>query len=173
MAFDTLDPHSKTRMQRLTSNLTVLVADDDYRFRRHLIEKIVQPLQFKRLIQTSDGTEAWEFFQTWRADIIFADFDMPGMCGTELLHHCVDFNRAAGIWPPVGIIISRYEDVVAIKELLHGVQMQSIAKNTLYRLLGLPPNLSDPTLPPLDAQEKALFWDTILHTLQWASRLKK
>ncbi|MEO5334503.1 MAG: response regulator [Magnetococcus sp. YQC-5] len=165
--FDVLNQPVKTRMRRLASNLTILVSDDDYRFRQKLVEEILQPLQFKKLIQAANGTEAWNAFKEHRTDLVFTDFDMPGQCGTELLHNCADLNRSEGRLPPLGVIISKYEDSVAIREMLFGLQIQYVAKKTVQGLLDLQTHSSNVTLP-LDKQEEERFWNTILNILQWA-----
>ncbi len=52
---------------------------------RELICSLLEPLGLGRVLQASGGQEAWELLESAGADVVVADWLMPGMNGLELL----------------------------------------------------------------------------------------
>ena len=162
VGFESLNPKAKDFIRTLTEKLTLLVADDDHLFRQKFMDDILQPMQFKEIIQASNGKDAWQAFQEEKISVIFLDFDMPDICGTEVLQRCVDLNLANGLRPPAAIIISKYDDAAAIQEMLCDIKVQCISKDLVYRLINFTPQSTQKTWTK---QEESFFWHAIMNAL--------
>ena len=90
--------------------MRILIAEDEPISRRSL-ERQLGRLGHD-VIAASDGTKAWQAFQTGNFDIVVSDWDMPGVTGVELIRRI----RAAQDQPFVYIIMltsrTQTEDLV-------------------------------------------------------------
>jgi len=85
--FDTLlnfkKKNAPAKQEKLTSNKTILVVDDNA-INRKLMEEIATRLGSK-VYSASDGQEAIEIFSQHPVDLIFIDQNMPILSGTEAI----------------------------------------------------------------------------------------
>lgn len=65
-------------------NLRILVVDD-HMIMRSLIEKTAISLGLKQISHAENGQQALDKINDGTTDIILADWNMPGMCGLDLL----------------------------------------------------------------------------------------
>jgi chemosensory pili system protein ChpA (sensor histidine kinase/response regulator) len=63
---------------------TIIIADDSESIRTVL--KLTLEFKGYRVIETTNGREAWEQLQSQGCDLLITDLAMPEMSGLELLH---------------------------------------------------------------------------------------
>jgi len=65
-------------------NARVLVADDS-KVTRAIISDVLHECGVDEIVEAVDGTEAVAAFQEGRFDLIVLDWQMPGICGLEVI----------------------------------------------------------------------------------------
>jgi len=65
-------------------NMRILVVDD-FSTMRKIIKNILRQLGFNNVVESDDGTTAWETLNRDNIDFIISDWNMPQMTGIELL----------------------------------------------------------------------------------------
>ena len=74
----------------------VLVADDS-RLIRTIIVDMLRGLGMKEVVEATDGREAVEVFRENEFDLVVLDWQMPGICGLEV----IEAIRATGSLVPI------------------------------------------------------------------------
>ena len=64
--------------------MRVLVADDS-KLIRMIIADILRELGVTKIVEATDGSEALKAFRQDEFDLIVLDWQMPGMCGLEVI----------------------------------------------------------------------------------------
>lgn len=82
VAWNHADGRSEGLMDR--ENLRILVVDD-HMIMRSLIEKTAISLGLKQILHAENGKQALDKINDGTIDIILADWNMPEMCGLDLL----------------------------------------------------------------------------------------
>ncbi len=80
-------------------NSKVLVADDS-KVIRTIIGDMVRDFGVKEVVEAVDGNEAVTAFQQDEFDLVILDWQMPGMCGLEV----IETIRASGSKVPIIMI---------------------------------------------------------------------
>lgn len=100
----------KTPVEQLvpTSKKRVLVVDDSAAARMRVVQSLSRyPVQ---IVQSSNGQDALQTFQSASFDVVFSDIEMPKMTGLQLLAEIKkDANHQE---TPVVLVSSRTEDVI-------------------------------------------------------------
>lgn len=65
-------------------NMRILVVDD-FSTMRKIIKNILRQLGYNNVVESDDGTTAWETLNRDNIDFIISDWNMPQMTGIELL----------------------------------------------------------------------------------------
>jgi len=65
-------------------NLKVLVVDD-FQTIRNIMKSILKKLGLTNIVEADNGSSALNVLQNHKIDLVFADCNMPGMSGIELL----------------------------------------------------------------------------------------
>ncbi len=65
-------------------NLKVLVVDD-FQTIRNIMKSILKKLGLTNIVEADNGSSALNVLQNNKIDLVFADCNMPGMSGIELL----------------------------------------------------------------------------------------
>ena len=65
-------------------SMRILVVDD-FSTMRKIIKNILRQLGFNNVVESDDGTTAWETLNRDNIDFIISDWNMPQMTGIELL----------------------------------------------------------------------------------------
>jgi len=111
---------------------SILVADDSLTT-RHMESSVLRNLGY-RVIQASDGAEAWGLLQQHGADLVVTDIEMPNMDGLELIHQIRDSERLAHT--PVVVVSSRGSDADVENGLLAGADAYIQKAHFTQRELG-------------------------------------
>jgi CheY-like chemotaxis protein len=90
----------------------VLIVDDDEAVRRTLAQLVSS--RGHRVLEASDGDEAWELLQTESPDVVISDLQMPRCDGRELCQRIRDEPSLCDIRI---VIVSGYADVPERDEL--------------------------------------------------------
>ena len=73
-------PHTPTALQVVR---TVLIADDESSMRL-LVHATIESDDYK-VVEASDGVEAWALIQNHRPSLVLLDVQMPGLSGLDVL----------------------------------------------------------------------------------------
>lgn len=84
--------HSQKEVQE--GSPLLLVAEDNDELRSFLVESLSQ---YYHVIETGNGTEAWEMILSELPDVVISDVMMPGRDGFEICRLCKTDNRTAHI----------------------------------------------------------------------------
>ncbi|WP_243359735.1 response regulator [Fundidesulfovibrio terrae] len=79
-----MDELAIQRLRRVLGDTCLLVVDDTPII-RGIISGILEPLGLQKILQASNGEEAWELLKAGNVDIVVADWLMPGINGLDLL----------------------------------------------------------------------------------------
>jgi two-component system chemotaxis response regulator CheY len=79
-----MDELAIQRLRRILGDTCLLVVDDTPII-RGIISGILEPLGLQKILQASNGEEAWELLKSGSVDIVVADWLMPGVNGLDLL----------------------------------------------------------------------------------------
>ena len=169
MLFSKAKREVQNELKKLGKELDIMVVEDNYSFRKRLLEDLITPIGFRSVTEADNGNQAFRLFQQKPRHLVFTDFDMKGCCGTELLRKCHKLNQTLGLSGPAAIIISQYDDASAIKELLDGIQVQLIGKSSFEALTS---NTQKNSLL-VQQREFDMFWAKLFHAVQFASQMKK
>ena len=77
----------------MTSCLSLLYVEDDFKQSLVIQEKFLEPLKFRRLEVKRDGKSALQAYKDERFDIVMTDFDLPFMDGVELIRRIQEINK--------------------------------------------------------------------------------
>jgi hemerythrin-like metal-binding protein len=81
--------HMETIKRQIPPDLNVLCAEDNDMVQDQLRRRLFDPLGIK--VQFAiDGWEAWSLFKKQQFDVVFTDFDMPGISGADLINRIRD-----------------------------------------------------------------------------------
>lgn len=171
MNFLSLPKNTQEVIKKAAGELKCLFAEDDARFQDLFSRHFLDPLGFKEVWRSKDGEHAFELYRQHKHNLIITDFDMPRMCGTELVRECDEFARNNSIKPPIIVFLSRYHDAVAIKELLRGMEAQIIHKQDVLPVINTE-NARLGGAPKTEADIMTL-WSPWIHSILLASDIKK
>lgn len=91
-----------------SAKLKVLVVDDSAAARMRIVQSLNRyPVQ---IVQSDNGYDAWQTFQTASFDVVFSDIEMPRMTGLQLLAEIK--KHPVGRHTPVVLVSSRTEDSI-------------------------------------------------------------
>lgn len=74
---------------------TVLIVDDSRTFQR-ILEQILKP-HFIVVAKANSADEGFEFYKTYKPDLVLMDITMPGRSGKECLQQIISFDRKARV----------------------------------------------------------------------------
>ena len=125
------------RLQKLTTQLTVLLADADH-FTRPATRNILNRLGIKIVIEVADGLSAVETFRASEPDVVFLDLDLPIFGGVDAIQ--VMRARASKACAAASIFImadeQRQKDIPASPDIA-GVLTKGAGESEITRLLAL------------------------------------
>ncbi len=91
-----------------SAKLKILVVDDSAAARMRVVQSLGRyPVQ---IVQSDNGHDAWQTFQTASFDVVFSDIEMPRMTGLQLLAEIK--KHPTGRHTPVVLVSSRTEDSI-------------------------------------------------------------
>lgn len=96
----------------MTSNglekLSVLVVDDHANMRR-IVNTILHTFGIVRVIEATDGADGFESMRSHQPDIIFVDWEMPGIDGVEFTQLVRNASDSPNPFVPI-IFLTSYSD---------------------------------------------------------------
>ncbi|KAJ3244181.1 Ataxin-3 [Chytriomyces hyalinus] len=110
----------------------VLIVDDSSIFRRILRTILVSLSQQIEVIEASNGEEALLVCRECSLNLIFLDFEMPGMNGDEVLRHLRDTGDQTAVVLVTSTTISRDN---AIRQAVAEVVPKPVSKDTISGLV--------------------------------------
>ena len=98
----------------------VLIVDDERPARKFLAELVAACLPDSKIIQAENAQKALQHLQTDRIDLMFADIEMPGMTGLQMLEHLQSESNTTQL--PYTFIITAFRKYeYAVKGFRHGI----------------------------------------------------
>ena len=91
-----IDPGEIHTRQFSSEELNVLVVDDSFTARRHII-RVLNNMGIENLSEAKNGVEALELIKQNYYDLIVTDYNMPEMDGKELVEHIRNKSTQASI----------------------------------------------------------------------------
>jgi DNA-binding NarL/FixJ family response regulator len=91
-----------------TTSIRVLVVDDSESFRRVVCSILQNKLEFRTIVEATDGVEAIELAQTLQPDLILLDIGLPKLNGIEVA------RRIRGLAPQSKILVISQESSVDV-----------------------------------------------------------
>jgi len=93
-------------------NLSILCVEDNLGVRKRLVNTL--NFYFKKVIEATDGEEAYKIYETSKLDAVITDIDMPNMDGIELAKKIRKENKNIPI-----IILTAYSNEEYLLELIN------------------------------------------------------
>lgn len=85
--------------------MTILIADDFAPIRRSLRRLLTPIPNVKRILEATNGLEAYDLLKRFQPDVLILDLQMPGKTGIELLQdRTLDFSSTTVI------VLTNYND---------------------------------------------------------------
>ena len=133
--------------------MTVLVVDDS-KVTRKIITRALEELGIQKIDEAEDGTVAWRMFRRGNYDFVITDWNMPNMCGLDL----VESIRMIDEEVPVLMITTEAEKQRVVTALQAGVTdyllkpfEDSHLQEKIFKHLGTEP--TDASIPETEAPE--------------------
>jgi DNA-binding NarL/FixJ family response regulator len=95
--------------------IRVLLADDHTMFRQGLKEMLSTDEQIRVVSEARDGTEAVTLARKTKPDVVILDIEMPGKGVAQAMKEILDISP-----PPSVLIVTMYDSVRLVRELLRG-----------------------------------------------------
>ena len=104
---DYLNPGELVTENFYPDELKVLVVDDSFTARRHII-RVLNNMGIENITQAQNGQEALQIIADNYFDLLVTDYNMPQMDGKELVEHVRQHSNQATI--PILMVSSEHDD---------------------------------------------------------------